>query len=155
MATIGRRQPLDGSGWHGHYDILKEMRLFQRIILLTLSLTSICALFLWTILIYPGGCIQASPSTWTGTDSPNMEILTARHWKQIHGVKSWPILISSLTTVVRKYINFKTFARMERHRKLSHATWCETWYPPPSQPPFSAWEPHISPLSKAQHARIS
>lgn len=47
----------------------------------TLSLVSICARFLWTILTMPGGWIQASPSTCTGTpSSPRMVIFTWRHW---------------------------------------------------------------------------
>lgn len=47
---------------------------------LTLSLVSICARFLWTILTMPGGCTQASPSTCTGTpSSPRMVIFTWRH----------------------------------------------------------------------------
>lgn len=48
---------------------------------ITLSLVSICARFLWTILTMPGGWIQASPSTCTGTpSSPRMVIFTWRHW---------------------------------------------------------------------------
>lgn len=47
---------------------------------LTLSLVSVCARFLWIIRMYPGGWIQASPSTCTGTpSSPRMEIFTVRH----------------------------------------------------------------------------
>lgn len=49
----------------------------------TLSLVSIWALFLCTILIIPGGCTHASPSTCTGTpSSPNIVIFTVRHWNK-------------------------------------------------------------------------
>lgn len=49
----------------------------------TLSLVSIWALFLWTILMIPGGWTQASPSTCTGTpSSPNIVIFTVRHWNK-------------------------------------------------------------------------
>ena len=49
----------------------------------TLSLVNIWALFLWTMWMYPGGCIQASPSTWAGTaSSPIMVIFTRRHYRQ-------------------------------------------------------------------------
>lgn len=47
---------------------------------LTRSLVSIWALFLCWILMMPGGWIQASPSTCTGTpSSPRMVIFTTRH----------------------------------------------------------------------------
>lgn len=47
---------------------------------LTRSLVSIWALFLCWILMMPGGWIQASPSTCTGTpSSPRMVIFTMRH----------------------------------------------------------------------------
>lgn len=50
---------------------------------LTRSLVSIWARFLWTILTIPGGWIQASPSTCTGTpSSPRMVIFTCRHWER-------------------------------------------------------------------------
>lgn len=54
---------------------------FMHVLDITLSLVSICARFLWTILTMPGGWIQASPSTCTGTpSSPRMVIFTWRHW---------------------------------------------------------------------------
>lgn len=47
---------------------------------LTRSLVSIWARFLCWILMMPGGWIQASPSTCTGTpSSPRMVIFTTRH----------------------------------------------------------------------------
>lgn len=53
---------------------------FPQAAFLTLSLVSVCARFLWIIRMYPGGWIQASPSTCTGTpSSPRMEIFTVRH----------------------------------------------------------------------------
>lgn len=53
----------------------------------TLSLVNIWALFLWTMWMYPGGCIQASPSTWAGTaSSPIMVIFTRRHYRQKWGL---------------------------------------------------------------------
>lgn len=49
----------------------------------TLSLVSIWALFLCTILMIPGGWTHASPSTCTGTpSSPNIVIFTVRHWNE-------------------------------------------------------------------------
>lgn len=52
-------------------------------LLRTRSLVSIWALFLCTILMIPGGCTHASPSTCTGTpSSPNIVILTVRHWNK-------------------------------------------------------------------------
>lgn len=48
---------------------------------LTLSRVRVWVRFLWMILMYPGGWIQASPSTCTGTpSSPRMVIFTVRHW---------------------------------------------------------------------------
>lgn len=57
-------------------------RFFMCASALTRSLVSIWARFLWMILTMPGGWIQASPSTCTGTpSSPRMVIFTWRHWE--------------------------------------------------------------------------
>lgn len=46
----------------------------------TRSLVRVCVRFLWRIRMYPGGWIQASPSTCTGTpSSPRIVIFTVRH----------------------------------------------------------------------------
>ena len=48
---------------------------------LTLSLHISWTLFLCKMRIIPGGCSQASPSTWTGTpSSPKIRITIERHW---------------------------------------------------------------------------
>lgn len=73
LPTLKERTELEGGG-------IREWRR-DRVCGLTLSLVSICARFLWTILTMPGGWIQASPSTCTGTpSSPRMVIFTWRHW---------------------------------------------------------------------------
>lgn len=73
LPTLKEQTELGGGGMSG-------WRL-ERPCGLTLSLVSICARFLWTILTMPGGWIQASPSTCTGTpSSPRMVIFTWRHW---------------------------------------------------------------------------
>ena len=54
-------------------------------ILLTLSLISIWARFLCWMRMVDGGCIQASPSTWTGTPSwPRIVTVTLWHCRNIH-----------------------------------------------------------------------
>ena len=91
----------------------------RRVFDITLSLVSICARFLWTILTMPGGWIQASPSTCTGTpSSPRMVIFTWRHWDAAE----------QKTAAVRWDLSFffSFFFVPAKHRELSPA------WPPPS-----------------------
>ena len=65
-----------------HVNVLPLTNCKDGLMCLTRSRVSIIALFLCTMRMYPGGCIQASPSTWTGTgSSPRMVTFTCRHWR--------------------------------------------------------------------------
>lgn len=77
--------------WHHHVYVLHSVCQAA----LTLSRVRVCALFLWTIQMYPGGWIQASPSTCTGTpSSPRIAIFTVRHCKKWWHQRSSKMLVS-------------------------------------------------------------
>lgn len=70
------------AGFNMHATDVSGGRFFMCASALTRSLVSIWARFLWMILTMPGGWIQASPSTCTGTpSSPRIVIFTWRHWE--------------------------------------------------------------------------